>query len=122
MAELDAEWRRLCPSNTSSVPPGAPLERQGAENAIAGRVFLPVLRPAPEAKIHKAITEVYDAKEASGEKPPNILELPAEVQAVLQSEGYKASCRRIQTLARDAAHASRRRKPGATLKNERDTR
>lgn len=76
-------------------------------------------RPAPASVIRKAIRDVYDAKKAAAEKPPNIKELPAPVLAILKQQRYTASARRIQELGGAAKFRKHRRPPGTTVRSER---
>jgi hypothetical protein len=69
----------------------------------------------PEAIIRKAITDVYDAADKEATKPPNINELPAAVQPLLEALGYKASGHRIKKIGRDKEFADRRREIGSGL-------
>jgi hypothetical protein len=66
------------------------------------------LRQASQPKIHKAIQAVYDKAEAAKEKPPNVNEVIAPVQARLSAAGYEASGRLIRDLAGERRHAVRR--------------
>ncbi len=75
-------------------------------------------RPAPRGPIHEAIEEAYGAAAAVGEKPPNVREIVAPVQAILRKAGYYASGIHIQQLASDVRHSGRRRKPGRTVASE----
>jgi hypothetical protein len=76
------------------------------------------LRPAAKSEIHRAIGEAYDAAAVSDDKPPNLKEIAAPVQAILCERGYQASGNQIQQFARDPCYAGRRRKAGATLASE----
>lgn len=76
------------------------------------------LKPAPDPEIHKAITNAYDSANETGQKPPNLKEIAAPVQAILRNSGYRASGNRIQQLAGDARHNRRRREPGKTVASE----
>jgi hypothetical protein len=73
------------------------------------------LKRAPESEIHRAITEVYDAAAAKGEKPPNLKEIASPVRSFLRERGYEASGLPIQELASDLQHSGRRGKVGVTL-------
>jgi hypothetical protein len=77
------------------------------------------LKPAPDPIVIVAIGCVYDAAEAAGTKPPNIRELGAPVQLLLEQKGSSASKRRIQVLGEADEFKVRRRPPGKTLKSER---
>jgi hypothetical protein len=74
------------------------------------------LRPAPFAKIDNAIAAVYDEAKAQGKKPPNLIEVVAPVKDKLREQRLSASRERIQEIARDPKHSSRRGKIGVTLK------
>lgn len=76
------------------------------------------LRLAPKSMIHDTISEVYDEAKMAGQKPPNVKEIVAPVRKRLSHGGYEASGRRIQQLADDDRHKSRRRKPGPTVARE----
>jgi hypothetical protein len=57
------------------------------------------LKPsASTAMINEEIKSEYDAAEAAGRKPPNIKELAAVVQLLLEQKSFSASKRRIQLL------------------------
>jgi hypothetical protein len=75
-------------------------------------------RPASDRQIHDAITSVYDTAAEAGEKPPNLNEIVAPVQARLLAGGHKASGRHIKQLAEASHHAARRRKPGRTIASD----
>lgn len=75
-------------------------------------------KPAPDARIHAAISDVYDQAEIAGRKPPNINQLASPALLLLQAQGLHTSKRRIQLLARDKRHAKRRRLPGKTVSSE----
>jgi hypothetical protein len=78
------------------------------------------LKPsASTAMINEEIKSEYDAAEAAGRKPPNIKELAAAVQLLLEQKGFSASKRRIQLLGEAEKFKRRRRPPGKTLKSER---
>jgi hypothetical protein len=96
------------------LPPegnAAPLKAAPEGNAAP-------LKPAPDPEIHEAITKAYDSAKKAGEKPPNVKQIAAPVQAILRNAGYQASGNRIQQLASDARHDGRRRKPGKTVASE----
>jgi hypothetical protein len=77
----------------------------------------PALQRTSVEKIRKAIAAAYDEADQKGEKPPNVVELPAIVNARLVKEGTKAPTRQIQQLASD--FKDRRRKAGRTVASER---
>jgi hypothetical protein len=78
------------------------------------------LKPsASTAMINEEIESEYDAAEAAGRKPPNIKELAAPVQLLLEQKGFSASKRRIQLLGEAEKFKRRRRPPGKTVKSER---
>ena len=77
------------------------------------------LKEAPERIVIEAIRCAYDAAEAAGTKPPNIKELPAAVQPLLQQQGFSASGQRIQQLGEAEEFKRRRRLPGKTVASER---
>jgi hypothetical protein len=76
------------------------------------------LRSASNQQIHDAITRVYDEEERNGRKPPNIRELPEQVEKELRKTGHEASGNRIMRLGEAEQHIKRRRKPGKTLASE----
>jgi hypothetical protein len=78
----------------------------------------PPLKNAPVPLIGKAITAVYDEAAASGQKPPNIVELAPLVQAWLKAKGYSASKKQIRKVGNEEAFEARRRPPGKTLRSE----
>ena len=71
------------------------------------------LKRAPERIINEAIGCAYDTAEAAGTKPPNIKELPAAVQPLLQQKGFYSSGRRIMQLGDREEFKRRRLLPGA---------
>jgi hypothetical protein len=77
------------------------------------------LRRAQDRIVIEAIRDAYDAAEKAGTKPPNIKELPAAVQPLLQQKGFYCSGRRIMQLGDAEEFTRRRRRPGKTLKSER---
>jgi hypothetical protein len=77
------------------------------------------LKTAPDRIIIEAIRCAYDAAEAAGTKPPNIKELPAAVQPLLQQKGFWASKLRIMQLGEAEEFKRRRRRPGKTVASER---
>jgi len=96
----------------------AAVDRAGTQARASDDAPAADLRPASEQQIHAAITRVYDNADRTGEKPPNIRELPGLVQQDLRETGHAASGNRIMRLAEAKQHADRRRKPGATLASE----
>jgi hypothetical protein len=63
--------------------------------------------------IHQAITETYDDAERAQGKPPNIKEIPPLVQQKLAAKGFQPPPQtRIQKLAEDKRHKSRRWRQG----------
>jgi len=78
-----------------------------------------LLRDAPDGEIKRAIKTVYENAKTAGKKPPNIKELASEVQPILKSAGYRTSNHRIQQLGDE--FKDERRRPGKTLRSERDT-
>jgi hypothetical protein len=76
------------------------------------------LRPAPDPKIHEAITAVYDEASTAGRKPPNLKQLGDPVRYKLNAQGLEASERHIQELASAERHKGRRRKRGTTVASE----
>jgi hypothetical protein len=52
-----------------------------------------LLKQAPRATVKEAIKAAYDVADAAGGEPPNIKELPAAVQPLLEQRGYGASAR-----------------------------
>jgi hypothetical protein len=74
---------------------------------------------ASTAMINEEIRSEYNAAEAAGRKPPNIRELGAAVQLLLEQKGFSASKRQIQQLG-EAEEFNKRRWPrGKTLKSAR---
>jgi hypothetical protein len=78
-----------------------------------------LLKQAPRATVEEAIKAAYDVADAAGDKPPNIKELPAAVQPLLEQRGYSASARSIQELGNAPTFKVRRRSPGKTVSSER---
>jgi hypothetical protein len=62
---------------------------------------------------------VCKAEEAAGRKDPNVKELSAAVQPLLQRKGFWASRRWIEKLAEAPEFKSRRRPRGKTVASER---
>jgi hypothetical protein len=81
-----------------------------------------LLKQAPRATVQEAIKAAYDVADAAGGKPPNIKELPAAVQPLLEERGYGASARFIQELGNAPDFKVRRRSPGKTVSSERRAR
>jgi hypothetical protein len=77
------------------------------------------LKLAPRAIIIEASNSAYDAAEAADWKPPNIKELSAAVQSLLQQKGYRASGLYIQQIGKAEEFRHRRRLPGKTVTSER---
>jgi hypothetical protein len=77
------------------------------------------LKPAPDPIVIEAIRGAYDAAEKAGTKPPNIKELPAAVQPLLQQKGFSTSGRHIMRLGDAEEFERRRRRPGKTVASER---
>ena len=77
------------------------------------------LKPAPDRIIIEANRCAYKVAEAARTKPPNIKELPAAVQPLLQQKGFFASKRRIMQLGEAEEFKSSRRRPGKTVASER---
>jgi hypothetical protein len=71
------------------------------------------LKPAGDPKIDEAISAVYET--AKG-KPPNLNELVAPVKDKLREQGLSASKERIQKIAGNPKHSSRRGKSGVTVR------
>ena len=88
----------------------------------AGGSTIVFLKQAPRATVEEAIKAAYDVADAAGDKPPNIKELPAAVQPLLEQRGYSASARFIQELGNAPAFKVRRRSPGKTVSSERRAR
>jgi hypothetical protein len=88
-----------------------------ATQAAASTIVL--LKQAPRATVEEAIKAAYDVADAAGDKPPNIKELPAAVQPLLEQRGYSASARSIQELGNAPTFKVRRRSPGKTVSSER---
>jgi hypothetical protein len=76
-------------------------------------------KPASEQRVKEAIDTVYSDAKKSGAKPPNIKELPPQVQNLLANSGHTASAKQIERLGSLAEFKCRRRLPGKTLKSER---
>jgi hypothetical protein len=93
---LSTVWESPDPSEAPSVTP------------IRGR-------PAGSPAIRDAIRAVYDEAERTGEKPPNINEIAAPVQAKLTADGRGASKRQIQKIADEPEFAARRGPLGVTI-------
>jgi hypothetical protein len=76
------------------------------------------LRQARDWIVIEAIRCVYNTAEAAGMKPPNINELPAAVQPILQQQGYYSSGLHIKQLGDREEFKPRRRPPGRTVASE----
>src|SRR6202040_4183579 len=59
----------------------------------------PAWKTPSETRIKEAIHAEYHKAKDCGNKPPNIKEIVAPVQASLQAAGYEASGRKIQEVA-----------------------
>jgi len=68
----------------------------------------PEYRQAPEAEIHRAITAIYEERQAASRKPPNVNEIARPVLERLHGLGLTASLRHIGRLAGDDRHKARR--------------
>jgi hypothetical protein len=77
------------------------------------------LKPASEAMTKEEMRSVCNAEQAAGRKEPNVKELSAAVQPLLQRKGYRASRRWIEKLAEAPEFKRRRRPPGKTVASER---
>jgi len=77
------------------------------------------LELASEAMIKEEMRFVCNTEEAAGRKQPNIKELSAAVQPLLQRKGFWASKSWIEKLAEAPEFKSRRRPPGRTVASER---
>jgi hypothetical protein len=77
------------------------------------------LKPASEAMTKEEMRSVCNAEQAAGRKQPNIKELSAAVQPLLQRKGFRASRRWIEKLAEAPEFKRRRRPPGKTVASER---
>jgi hypothetical protein len=63
-----------------------------------------------------AITEIYEAYEAAGQKPPNLSELPPLVQDRLAKDGRRASVEAIRKAAKGSKFDNRRLRRGEKFK------
>jgi hypothetical protein len=70
------------------------------------------LVPASDFAIDEAISKAYDDANAARQKPPNLVEIVALVEAILASQGVRAGGTKIQKLARADKHKTRRLRPG----------
>jgi hypothetical protein len=77
------------------------------------------LKPASDAMTKEEMWSVCYAEEAAGRKEPNVKELSAAVQPLLQRKGFRASRRQIEKLAEEPEFKRRRRPPGKTVASER---
>jgi hypothetical protein len=77
------------------------------------------LKPAPDRIVIEAIRCAYDAARDEGRNPPNIKQLAAAVQPILQERGFSTSGRHIQQLGDADEFKRRRRRPGKTIASER---
>jgi hypothetical protein len=102
------------PSPTTTIT-GLPAPGEGETAVPPTGEGLP---KAPDSRIHRAITAVYDKCEAAGEKIPNIIETLRPVHEKLKAEGYQASGRRIQELSHDPRHKNRRGRTGVRVKKK----
>jgi hypothetical protein len=103
------------------VDSNSPASDVARATQAAGSPIL-LLKQAPRATVQEAIKAAYDVADAAGGKPPNIKELPAVVQPLLEQRGYSASARFIQELGNAPAFKVRRRSPGKTVSSERRAR
>lgn len=107
-------------------PHGLAESHYGRQSTEAGKwpplgtsVIEKLAKPASEQRIKEAIDTVYSDATKSGAKPPNIRELPAQVQNLLANSGHTASASQIERLGSLPEFKCRRRPPGKTLKSER---
>jgi hypothetical protein len=105
-----------------SATPAGPEKNESEESAPQTTATTPASKPAPETRIDEAINAEYDAADQKGLKPPNLKELVAPVQKRLEAQGLHASGRQIQRLADAEKFKKRRRKPGATVASEKNSR
>jgi hypothetical protein len=112
-----------CAPKAVSQPSPSPEELQPAPTPTYTRGSPPVssedLKPASQAKIIEAIRAEYGDARAAGQKPPNVKELSAAVQPLLQRKGLWASRRWIEKLAEAPEFKRCRRQPGKTVASER---
>ena len=113
--EIDSEEVGVAHAESS-----AERDQQGADSppSADGTEPGPPLGAAPSAEIDRAITAVYDAEEASGNKPPNKRQIIKPTQKKLATLGLKTSGRKIMKIAEDPKHAKRRRPVGPTIASE----
>jgi hypothetical protein len=78
----------------------------------------PQLKPASGPMIQDELHRVYDIAAQEGEKPPNINEVAAPVQARLREIGHTASTAQIKGIAERPEFKKRRRPAGKTVKSE----
>jgi len=78
-------------------------------------------RAASEVRIRSEITAVYDEADSTGQRPPNIRELPKAVALRLKKGGFQASERRIAEIGEEPQFKTRRRPAGKTVASERKT-
>lgn len=119
----DVDWNNPIDWNASKIGPysDAVIKRLSIESWLGQRTSpasMPVLKPAPASKIDEALTAAYDEAQTAGEKPPNLKQIIAPVQAVLRKQGLEASGQKIQDRADADEFKKRRRKPGATVASE----
>jgi hypothetical protein len=99
------------------------VKRVSVEAWLARGGFAPpvvVFKKAADAVTKKAIRDEYTRAKINDEKPPNVRQIVEPVQRALQAEGFEASGNRIQESAASKEFEGMRRKPGATIKNEKD--
>jgi hypothetical protein len=77
------------------------------------------LTSASPGEIRNAIKTAYDVAEAARTKPPNIRQLANLVQLQLKSMGYAVSKTQIMKLGKEKEFECRRRRPGTTVRSER---
>jgi hypothetical protein len=114
----------LATGTTEGQPSPSPEELQPAPTSTYTRGSQPSgssedLKPASQAKITEAIRAEYEDAKAADRKQPNVKELSATVQPLLQRKGFRASRRLIEKLAEAPEFKRCRRPPGKTIASER---
>jgi hypothetical protein len=108
IAEVDLRTSSIEAAQATPLGEGT-LAEQSPASPIPSRL-------ASEAEIHRAISTVYDYAARHKMKPPNIRQIAAPVQKVLERHRTTASAHHIQQLAEDARHKGRRLTPGRTVR------
>jgi hypothetical protein len=100
----------------------APTAAQAPQAVVAPEAKAePVLHEASDPQVRDALAEVYEEARRRGEKPPNVVEVQHQVQAVLARDRRTAAGRRIERIAGESRFEALRWRPGQTKRSKRPT-